>query len=250
MFTSSSVPGEPQTYRSTRPRSTSEAVSTVFRDDLSDTVSKGDHPLTESHICADLVHTSAHISSPYQEDDLDLCPPAPGISTLDFDPMSFQCSPPSAIPGPRRRESSKWRKSAGGSGESEPVSSPNKITSNPRSPDISPVRGKGGKKVPQPLSPKLWHKSCKSPPVVEADVQMASAYTPRWVSGPRDAASSSPPPVPSSSSPPVEKSVAPVTDGRGPGGRCQPGSPLSTASQASVLTDLSQSAQNLPDPGQ
>ncbi|KAG7243162.1 hypothetical protein INR49_016537 [Caranx melampygus] len=223
------LPGEPPSYRPLRPRSTSEAMSAVSRDDLHITRSKDDkaHAVNEGHNGADRPHTAPCISPPHQEDDLDLCPPAVGISTLDFDPMSFQCSPPLANPGPQpNREGNKWRKSAGCSSESEPISSPNNNISFSQSPDISPVLGKGGKKVTsKPLSPKLRKKSFKT----QADVQTAFA----------------PQPTP----PPVEKYQAPVADGKEPRASFQHCSPISTASQASALTDLSQSAQNLPDPG-
>ncbi|XP_022624909.1 rho GTPase-activating protein 32-like isoform X2 [Seriola dumerili] len=227
------VEGEPPSYRPLRPRSTSEAISAVSRDDLRNIRSKDDnkaHSLNESRNGADRAHTAPCISPPHQEDDLDLCPPAAGISTLDFDPMSFQCSPPSANPGPQHnRDGNKWRKSAGCSSESEPISSPNNNISYSQSPDISPVLGKGGKKVTsKPLSPKLRKKSFKT----QADVQTAFASQPSFPS----------------SSPPVEKCEAPVADGKEPRASFQHCSPLSTASQASALTDLSQSAQNLPDP--
>lgn len=226
------IPGEPPTYCPRRPRSTSGAISVVCGDDLRKTRSKDDHkthPLNESHNGADRVQTC--ILPPHPEDDLDLCPPAAGISSLDFDPMSFQCSLPSVTPGlQHNKNGNKWRKNAGCSSESEPISSPNNNISCSQSPDISPILCKGGKKVTsKPLSPKLRKKFLKS----QADIQNASA---------------SPPPLPSSP-PPVEKCEAPLEDGkvaRAPHQRC---SPLSTASQASALTDLSQSAQNLPDPG-
>uniref|UniRef100_A0A7N8XWT4 Rho GTPase activating protein 32a n=1 Tax=Mastacembelus armatus TaxID=205130 RepID=A0A7N8XWT4_9TELE len=140
------VEGELPSYRPLRPRSTSEAISAITRDDLRNTRSK-DHfrtpPLNESHNGADRVRTAACISPPHQEDDLDLCPPAAGISTLDFDPMSFQCSPTSAIPGlQHNRDESKWRKSVGCSSESEPVSSPNNISYSHMcnfTPNVSPL---------------------------------------------------------------------------------------------------------------
>ncbi|KAM3875127.1 rho GTPase-activating protein 32-like [Diretmus argenteus] len=242
------VEGEPPNYHPLRPRSTSAAIPGVFRDDLRSTRGKDDHS-NQSHNGADRVHTMAHVSPPHQEDELDLCPPAPGISTLDFDPMSFQCSPPSAVLRLQyNRESRKWRKSAGGSTESEPISSPYKIISSSQSPDTTPVHGKGGRKVTKPLSPTLRKKSFKTSPMAEADVQTASVSMPRAVSHPQGAASTSAPPVPSIS-PPMEKCEAPVTDGKEPRTSYQPCSPLSTVSQASALTDLSQSAQNLPDPG-
>lgn len=146
--------------------------------------------------------------------------------------MSFQCSPPLANPGPQQnREGNKWRKSAGCSSESEPISSPNNNISYSQSPDISPVLGKGGRKfTSKPLSPKLRKKSFKT----QADVQTPFAPQPTF---------------PSSSNL-VEKYQAPVADGKEPRAPFQHCSPISTASQASALTDLSQSAQNLPDPGE
>ncbi|XP_035478885.2 rho GTPase-activating protein 32 isoform X2 [Scophthalmus maximus] len=228
------VEGEPPSYRPLRPRSTSEALSAVIKEDLRNSRSKDDnktHPLNESHRGADRGHTATCVSPPHQEDDLDLCPPAAGISTLDFDPMSFQCSPPAAILRQQHnRDGNKLRKSAGCSSELEPISSPNNNISRSQSPDISPVLSKGGKKVTSKLhSPKLRKKSFKT----QADVQTTSASVP---------------PFPSSS-PPVEKCEAPPADGKETR-VCYPHcSPLSTASQASALTDLSQSAQNLPDPG-
>ncbi|XP_031729393.1 rho GTPase-activating protein 32 isoform X1 [Anarrhichthys ocellatus] len=220
------VEGDPPSYRPRRPRSTSEAVSRSKDDHRT-------HPLNGSHSGADRVRTAACISPPHQEDDLDLCPPAEGIYSLDFDPMSFQCSPPPATPGlQHNKDGNKWRKSAGCSSESEPIFSANNNIVGHQSPDISPVLCKGGKKVTsKQLSPKIRKKSFKT----QADVQNASA---------------SPPPVPFPSSyPPAEKCKAPLADGKEPRAPYPHCSPLSTASQGSALTDLSQAAQNLPDPG-
>lgn len=219
--------GEPSSYRPLRPRSTSEAVSAMSKDDLHNNGSKHHHktnPPNESHSGADRVNTASGISPPQQEDDLDLSPPAAGISTLDFDPMSFQCSPPSATPGPQySKDGNKWRKNVGCSSESEP------IYGRPQSPDISPVLSKGGKKVThKQLSPKLRKKSFKT----QADVQSASVSLPPQLA----------------SSTPVDNSEAPVADGKEPKAPYQHCSPRSTASQASAVTDLSQSAQNMPDP--
>lgn len=85
------VEGEPPSYVPRRPRSTSEAISAACRDDLRHTRSKDghrNHPLNETHNGSERVRTAACISPPHQEDELDLCPPAAGISSLDFDPMS------------------------------------------------------------------------------------------------------------------------------------------------------------------
>ncbi|XP_068587417.1 rho GTPase-activating protein 32-like isoform X2 [Cebidichthys violaceus] len=187
------VEGDPPSYRPRRPRSTGGAVSGVCRDDARSARSKddhGSHPPNASHGGADRVRAAACASPPHQEDDLDLCPPAEGIYSLDFDPMSFQCSPASATPGlQRNKDGSKWRKSAGCSSESEPIFSANNNIIGYQSPDISPVLCKA--------------ETCK----------------------------------------------APLADGREPRAPYPHCSPLSTASQGSALTDLSQSAQNLPDPG-
>ncbi|XP_054457053.1 rho GTPase-activating protein 32 isoform X2 [Anoplopoma fimbria] len=184
------VEGEPPSYRPRRPRSTSEAVSGICRDDVRDARSKDDHrthPLNGSHSGADRIRTAACISPPHQEDDLDLCPPAAGIYSLDFDPMSFQCSPHSATPGLQHKDVNKWKKSTGCSSESEPISSANNNIIGFQSPDISPFL--------------------------------------------------------------AEKCEAPLKDGKETRAPYPHYSPLSTASQGSALTDLSQSAQNLPDPG-
>ncbi|XP_058489906.1 rho GTPase-activating protein 32-like isoform X2 [Solea solea] len=232
--------GEPPSYRPLRPRSISEAISAnddLHRSAKSKNASKAHAPSKSLH-GADTGRTAAPTSPPHQEDELDLCPPAAGISTLDFDPMSFQCSPLAATPGLKHnRDGSKLRKSAGCSSESEPISSLNNNNiSCFQSPESSPVLGKVGKKVPakqqqqqQQLSPKLRKKSFKT----QADVQAASTFSP---------------PLPSSC-PPVGKGDAPLAEAKGTRVSYQHCSPISTASQASALTDLSQSAQNLPDPG-
>ncbi|XP_077954608.1 rho GTPase-activating protein 32 isoform X1 [Gasterosteus aculeatus] len=179
------VEGEPPSYRPRRPRSTSEAVSGVHRDNVHFPRTRT-YPLNESQTGSDRV-TAACISPPHQEDDLDLCLPAEGIYSLDFDPMSFQCSPASATPGlQRNRDANKWRKNAGCC--NEPISSANNVIGY-QSPDISPVLVKAGK--------------CD----------------------------------------------APLADGKEPRAPYKHCSPLGTASHGSALTDLSQSAQNLPDPG-
>lgn len=229
------IPGQPPTYGPRRPHSTCEAISAMCRDDMHKSRSKEDrkaHPLNQSHSIADRVHIATCILPLHPEDDLDLCPPAVGISSLDFDPMSFQCSPLSATPGlQHKKNGNKCRKSAGCSSESELISSLNNNISYSQSPDLSPVLYKGGKFTSKPLSPKLRKKCFKSQ--ISADIQNASA---------------SPPPLPSSPSP-VEKCEAPLEDGKVARAPYQHCSPLSTASQASALTDLAQSAQNLPDPG-
>uniref|UniRef100_A0A3P8WB10 Rho GTPase activating protein 32a n=1 Tax=Cynoglossus semilaevis TaxID=244447 RepID=A0A3P8WB10_CYNSE len=113
-------------------------------------------------------------------------------------------------------------KSACFSSESEPVSSPNNNISCSPSPEFSPVLWKGVKKVTSKSpSPKLRKKSLKS----KEEVLTPSPLT--------------------SSSPPEETPNAKAA--------CIPYkhcSPLSTVSQTSGLTELSHSAQNIPDPGE
>ncbi|CAB1349016.1 unnamed protein product [Coregonus sp. 'balchen'] len=225
------VEGEPQMYHPPRPR------STTFRDDLCDAWIKVDlynNQAKKVHSGADgPAYDPAGVSPPHQEDDLDLCLPAPGMAFLDFDPMSFQCSPvspPTAKSAPQRKASVNCRKNVGGSSESEPISSSlYKVVSNSQSPDISPVHRKGGekKKVSRVVSPKLRRKSSKSPPVVEADVHTVCASAPRCVSDTQGGESSSPPPLDLCEAP------------------CRPPSPPSFAS---TVTD-SLASQNPPDAG-
>lgn len=222
--------GKPPSYRPLRPRSTSEAVSGISNDEHNVRRKDDNRTLSGTESNNDLDEVC--ISPLQSEDDLDLLQPAPGISTLDFDPMSFQCSLASATPALQRsKDGSKWKRSVGCSSESEPISPPNNnIMCLLYSPDASPALRKSGKKVTsKQLSPKLRKKSFKT----QADVQTASASLP-----------------PVSSSPP-QVCEAPVAEGNEPRAtafqRC---SPLSTTSQAPAVTDRTQSAQNLPDPGQ
>lgn len=200
----------------------------MSRDDLHKSRSKEERKATtlnERQNGADRVHAATTISPLHPEDDLDLCPPAAGISSLDFDPMSFQFSPLSSRPGLQRDNDAKWRKSAGCSSDSEPISSPNNNFSCLQSPDISPVLTKGVKEVTsKPISPKLRKKFFKTQ------------------------TSASPPLLPSSSLQ-LGNHEALLEDGKVAIAPYQHRSPLRTMSQTSALTDRTQSAQNLPDPG-
>lgn len=144
------ISAEPSAYCPRRPRSTSEAVSLAGRDDLCRSRSREGH---RGHLpkdalrSPDSVHSGTSLSPQQPDEELDLCPPAAGISSLDFDPMSFQCSQPSATPRlQQQRDRGKWRRSAGCSSESEPISSPNNNISGTQSPDISPGLCQGRKK--------------------------------------------------------------------------------------------------------
>ncbi|XP_041657187.1 rho GTPase-activating protein 32 isoform X2 [Cheilinus undulatus] len=94
------VEGESKVYRPRRPRSSSDALSASFNGDLLDSRqhcnsydnldgtedSDGD----DGPICV-----PALISPPRSAgEDVDLSPPDIGMASLDFDPMSFQCSLP------------------------------------------------------------------------------------------------------------------------------------------------------------
>uniref|UniRef100_A0A8C4ZDB4 Rho GTPase activating protein 32a n=1 Tax=Gadus morhua TaxID=8049 RepID=A0A8C4ZDB4_GADMO len=247
------IEAEPSAYRPSRPRSTSEALSLSCKVEEPATRVDGHHgnrPATTGHR---LLLSPAPPPAEEEDDDLDdLSPPAPGSFNLDFDPMSFQCSPPAAIPGPRqhaRHDGGSRKGVAGGSGP--PVSSPpNGVPGPSRSPDL-----RGGRKAGQPpSSPSKLRKSVKTQritsasaaaaaaPTTRADV-IASSSSHRGHQGPPPPPDT-PPPVPTSS-PPSERCEA------GPRGACGARSPHSSqSSQASALTELSQAAQSLPDPGQ
>ncbi|XP_047661272.1 rho GTPase-activating protein 32 isoform X9 [Tachysurus fulvidraco] len=140
------VEGESKVYRPRRPRSSSDALSTSFNGDLMDSrqhcnsydnIDHGDSEGDDGPICV-----PALISPPRSTDDVDLSPPDIGMATLDFDPMSFQCSLPlaesSAIS--HDTEAVSLKRSPGSASDSEPVSPVRpKITSLQQSPDLSPA---------------------------------------------------------------------------------------------------------------
>lgn len=138
-----------------------------------------------------LLHIPALVS-PHSAEDVDLSPPDIGVASLDFDPMSFQCSPPKADTeclesgasfldslGYSKDKSSINKKDmeAGGSQSQTPGST---ASSEPVSPlqeklspfftlDLSPSEEKSSKpssfteKVVYAFSPKLGRKLSKSP---------------------------------------------------------------------------------------
>ncbi|KAI5622442.1 rho GTPase-activating protein 32 isoform X2 [Silurus asotus] len=140
------VEGESKVYRPRRPRSSSDALSTSFNGDLMDSrqhcnsydnIDHGDSEGDDGPICV-----PALISPPRSTDDVDLSPPDIGMASLDFDPMSFQCSLPlaesSAIS--HDTEAVNLKRSPGSASDSEPVSPVRpKITSLQQSPDLSPA---------------------------------------------------------------------------------------------------------------
>lgn len=140
-------PGESKMYRPRRPRSSSDALSTAFNGDLLDSrqhcnsydnVGHGDSDGDDGPICV-----PALISPPRSTDDVDLSPPDIGMATLDFDPMSFQCSLPlaeSSVLSPEV-DAASLKRSPGSVSDSEPVSPVQaKVTSPYHSPDLSPAK--------------------------------------------------------------------------------------------------------------
>uniref|UniRef100_A0A1A8BL52 Rho GTPase activating protein 32 n=1 Tax=Nothobranchius kadleci TaxID=1051664 RepID=A0A1A8BL52_NOTKA len=96
------VEGESKVYRPRRPRSSSDALSASFNGQLLDSRQR-----CNSHDNLDGTEDSdgddgpicvpALISPPRSAgEDVDLSPPDIGMASLDFDPMSFQCSVPDA----------------------------------------------------------------------------------------------------------------------------------------------------------
>ncbi|KFQ10773.1 Rho GTPase-activating protein 32, partial [Leptosomus discolor] len=92
--------GESKLFRPRRPRSSSDALSASFNGELLGNMNRCnsyDNLPHENDSDGDegLIHVPALIS-PRSAEDVDLSPPDIGVASLDFDPMSFQCSPPQA----------------------------------------------------------------------------------------------------------------------------------------------------------
>lgn len=89
-------------YRPRRPRSSSDALSASFNGELLDSrlhCNSYDNldPTEDSDVDDGPICVPALISPPRSAgEDVDLSPPDIGMATLDFDPMSFQCSLPDA----------------------------------------------------------------------------------------------------------------------------------------------------------
>uniref|UniRef100_A0A8C8LSC0 Rho GTPase-activating protein 32 n=1 Tax=Oncorhynchus tshawytscha TaxID=74940 RepID=A0A8C8LSC0_ONCTS len=105
------VEGESKVYRPRRPRSSSDALSASYNGDLLDSHTRqhcnSDDNLAQSHSGGAThgggdsdgddgpIYVPALISPPRSAgEDVDLSPPDIGMASLDFDPMSFQCSLP------------------------------------------------------------------------------------------------------------------------------------------------------------
>lgn len=138
--------GESKVYRPRRPRSSSDALSASFNGDLLDRQQCNSYDnLTPGESDGDEgpIRVPALISPPRSTEDVDLSPPDIGMASLDFDPMSFQCSLPSAepaFPSPQTPEGAYPARSPG-----EPASPSLEKFSRPfLSPDLSPALGEKG----------------------------------------------------------------------------------------------------------
>ncbi|XP_042328559.1 rho GTPase-activating protein 32 isoform X2 [Sceloporus undulatus] len=192
------IDGESKLFRPRRPRSSSDALSASFNGDLLGNMNRcnsydnlpHDHDSDgeEGHI-----HVPALIS-PRSAEDVDLSPPEIGVASLDFDPMSFQCSPPKAESecldsstsllesvdfnkdkqGTFKREldSGSQCQTPGSATSSEPVSPYQEKTMSPFfTLDLSPTEDKSprpqsfSEKVSHAFSPKMGRKPIRSPPL-------------------------------------------------------------------------------------
>ncbi|KAJ8280633.1 hypothetical protein GJAV_G00057160 [Gymnothorax javanicus] len=92
------VEGEVKMPRKRRPRSSSDALSTSFNSELREgrqhCSSFDDLPRANREDEDGPLRVPALISPPCSAEDVDLSPPDMGMASLDFDPMSFQCSEP------------------------------------------------------------------------------------------------------------------------------------------------------------
>ncbi|XP_047372807.1 rho GTPase-activating protein 32 isoform X2 [Sciurus carolinensis] len=188
------VDGDSKLFRPRRPRSSSDALSASFNGEMLGNRCNSYDNLphdNESEEEVGLLHIPA-LLSPHSTEDVDLSPPDIGVASLDFDPMSFQCSPPKAESecqesGASFLDSLGYSKDkpctskkdveAGGSQSQTPGST---ASSEPVSPvqeklspfftlDLSPTEEKSSKpssfteKVVYAFSPKIGRKLSKSP---------------------------------------------------------------------------------------
>uniref|UniRef100_A0A8C1QEQ0 Rho GTPase-activating protein 32 n=1 Tax=Cyprinus carpio TaxID=7962 RepID=A0A8C1QEQ0_CYPCA len=163
------VEGESKVYRPRRPRSSSDALSASFNGDLLDSrqhcnsydnLGQGDSDGDDGPICV-----PALISPPRSADDVDLSPPDIGMASLDFDPMSFQCSLPLAETSifSLDTDESSLKRSPGSASGSEPVSPVRaKVMSHSVSPDHSPALKDRNKLPPASFSEKAPVQSLES----------------------------------------------------------------------------------------
>ncbi|OXB58214.1 hypothetical protein ASZ78_009855 [Callipepla squamata] len=187
------VDGESSRFRPRRPRSSSDALSASFNGELLGSMNRCNSYINLPHENSDgdkeLIHVSALIS-PRSAEDVDLSPPDIGVASLDFDPMSFQCSPPqteSEYPDSstsmlesvgitqenpsllkKDLESGSQSQTPGSATSSEPVSPFQEKTMTPFFlPDLSPTEEKSFK--PSDVSPQMEKKPIISPPLTTSE---------------------------------------------------------------------------------
>ncbi|CAN8199210.1 unnamed protein product [Coccothraustes coccothraustes] len=182
------VDGESKLFRPRRPRSSSDALSASFNGELLGNMNRCNSydnlPHDDSDGDEGLIHVPALIS-PRSSEDVDLSPPDIGVASLDFDPMSFQCSPPQAEsecldsstsllesvdinkekPSLFKKdlESGSQSQTPGSATSSEPVSPFQEKMSPFFTLDLSPTEEQVCK--PLSFSPKTARKPIKSPPL-------------------------------------------------------------------------------------
>ncbi|XP_061224573.1 rho GTPase-activating protein 32 isoform X4 [Neopsephotus bourkii] len=182
------VDGESKLFRPRRPRSSSDALSASFNGELLGNMNRCNSydnlPHDDSDGDEGLIHVPALIS-PRSAEDVDLSPPDIGVASLDFDPMSFQCSPPQAEsecldsstsllesvginkekPSLLKKdvESGSQSQTPGSATSSEPVSPFHEKMSPFFTLDLSPTEEKSCK--PPTFSPKMGRKPIVSPPL-------------------------------------------------------------------------------------
>ncbi|PKU29250.1 rho gtpase-activating protein 32 [Limosa lapponica baueri] len=183
---------ESKLFRPRRPRSSSDALSASFNGELLGNMNRCNSydnlPHDDSDGDEGLIHVPALIS-PRSAEDVDLSPPDIGVASLDFDPMSFQCSPPQAEseclesstsllesaginqekPSLLKKdtESGSQSQTPGSATSSEPVSPFQEKMSPFFTLDLSPTEEKACK--PFAFSPKLGRKPIKSPPLTTSE---------------------------------------------------------------------------------
>lgn len=183
-----SLPGESKLFRPRRPRSSSDALSASFNGELLGNMNRCNSydnlPHDDSDGDEGLIHVPALIS-PRSSEDVDLSPPDIGVASLDFDPMSFQCSPPQAESEcldsstsllesvdinkeklsllKKDVESGSQSQTPGSATSSEPVSPFQEKMSPFFTLDLSPTEEQACK--PLSFSPKTARKPIKSPPL-------------------------------------------------------------------------------------
>ncbi|XP_018425252.1 PREDICTED: rho GTPase-activating protein 32 isoform X2 [Nanorana parkeri] len=186
---------ESKLFRPRRPRSSSDALSASYNGDLREGCNRCnsyDNLPHDQDSDGDegLIHIPAMLSS-RTHDDEDLSPPDIGVASLDFDPMSFQCSPPKldnegldsnhlfhidTTPGSGRERFHIGAQTPASGNSSEPMSP---FQERLFSPFLTPDRSPSAERIPkapsfaekvvQALSPKVGRKAIRSPPLTISD---------------------------------------------------------------------------------